>query len=377
MGNALAAAHIPPILLHDVASVKINTDTHRPVEEIGRVPPSVLMVGGETNEVIDASDIEQPPLHLDIPPADNYVSSRITVLVFTSPVPSHPSVEMILAVIESLRFVPGLAACRLIVTCDGAGRISEDVKAKRGHVTADIKAGYEESIVRLQRVLQARGRGNDMLILPEREGFGIAVRKALELVSTPYVMICQHDNMFTRPVDLAGVLRVVEANSDVLKCVHFVSPKTTFDDSNSKSPGLQSVEARLGRLGGGLLQCSEADGVDALNFWPMPSWLERNHICETAHYRNFVLGPDTRIKRGQFIEETFGQKMRADLAAGGDHRKYGVFRLLDNPASATMHVDGRTYLPVEECRKRGRREAAPFQRLEEEHRTWLAELKRP
>ena len=33
--------------------------------------------------------------------------------------------------------------------------------------------------------------------------------------------------------------------------------------------------------------------------------------------------------------------------------RYGVFRLLDVPESATLHLDGRAYLPMEERRRRG------------------------
>ncbi|CAE8649337.1 unnamed protein product, partial [Polarella glacialis] len=99
---------------------------------------------------------------------------------------------------------------------------------------------------------------------------------------------------------------------------------------------------------------------------------ERNHVCSTAHYRDFVLGPETKLKPGQFIEETFGQRMRQDLAAGGSHRRYGIYRLLDDPESATLHLDGRAFLPVLEQKRKGWRVTDLYRRLEIRHSARLA-----
>ncbi|CAE8595458.1 unnamed protein product [Polarella glacialis] len=294
---------------------------------------------------------------------------------------------MIMAVIESFKFLPGLAECPLLVTCDGAGKVCDQVRPKRGFVTAELADKYAAYVHGLQDALGA----NRVLVLPEREGFGLAVKAAVARVTTPYVLLCQHDNMFVRPIDLERVIRIMEANQDDLKCVHFVSPKSTFEVEGNKDGGcnqgaaaplsLKRIEDRLGRLAGSARDFGETkeDGAaqhagaqSPSTFWPMPSWLERNHVCSTAHYRDFVLGPETKLKPGQFIEETFGQRMRQDLAAGGSHRPYGIYRLLDDPESATLHLDGRAFLPVLEQKRRGWRVTDLYQRLELRHSAWLA-----
>jgi len=311
-------------------------------------------------------------LHLAVPPSDGFLRSQLTALVFTSPVASNPSLEMILAVIESFRFIPGLAECRLLITCDGAGKVCDEVRPKRGLVTAGLKARYDAFVERLRIAFGS----HCILALPEREGFGRAVRAALALVETPYVLICQHDNLFVRPVDLQSVVRVMEANREELKCVHLVSPKTTFEEKEDGGASFRRVEDRLGRLAGGARRfAAPADGEPgtSMTFWPMPSWLERNHVCSTEHYRDFVLGPGTRLKPGQFIEETFGQHMRRDLAAGGSHAKYGIYRLIDVPEPATLHLDGRSYLPLEEKRRKGWQVSDLFVRLAQQQRIWLAQ----
>jgi len=299
----------------------------------------------------------------------------VTALVFTSPVPSNPSLEMILAVVESFRFLSGLAACRLLITCDGAGKVCDEVRPKRGLVTADLYNRYQAYVDKLRAAFGKKC----VLALPERVGFGLAVRAAVAKVKTPYVLICQHDNLFVRPVDLCSTVRVMEANSEVLKCVHFVSPKTTFDEGEDGSASFRRVEDRLGRAAGSArvfdISPSQGKPATSMTFWPMPSWLERNHVCSTAHYRDFVVGPETRIKPGQFIEETFGQRMRKDLAAGGAHLRYGIYRLIDDPESATVHLDGRAYLPLEERRRRGYRVPDLYTRLSQQQQAWLERQK--
>jgi len=388
-GGALAVGRGPPILLHTWGE-RDSTSDGREREACG----SAVDGSGELDPEEPRSSTEalaEAPLHLSSPPSDGFLASRLTTLVFTSPVPANPSLEMILAVIESFKFVPGLAECPLLVTCDGPGRISKEVRPKRGLLTAEMCGRYEAFVARLQLAL---GSGR-VLVLPEREGFGRAVRAALERVTTPYVLICQHDNIFVRPIDLRNVVRIMEANPERLKCVHFVSPKATFDNAGDHAD-LRSIEDRLGRVAGGATkftvgaaaaaEAEEAGGVgqeeacrkinedETMLFWPMPSWLERNHVCATAHYRDLVFGAETRLKPGQFIEETFGQQMRRDLAKGGSHAKYGVYRLLDSPNSATVHLDGRAYLSLQARRQRGRTAPTLYARLQRQHWEWFAGL---
>ena len=52
--------------------------------------------------------------------------------------------------------------------------------------------------------------------LAERNGFGFAVKNALPLVETEFVMVVQHDRNFERSFDLAGVLDVFDEHKDVM-----------------------------------------------------------------------------------------------------------------------------------------------------------------
>jgi hypothetical protein len=55
-----------------------------------------------------------------------------------------------------------------------------------------------------------------MLRLKERNGFGFAVKNALDSVDTEFVMVVQHDRDFVSTFDLKGVLEIFDSCPDVM-----------------------------------------------------------------------------------------------------------------------------------------------------------------
>ena len=57
----------------------------------------------------------------------------------------------------------------------------------------------------------------EVLVLDEWHGFSFAVKAALDLVSTPYVLVVQHDHVFVRAWPLASILACMRADPLLLK----------------------------------------------------------------------------------------------------------------------------------------------------------------
>ena len=131
------------------------------------------------------------------------IGSLCTIITTTSPTPSplfarskprimlrNPSLELIGSTIESLEdFAPELLACRHIVVCDGYKR-SGCSRFRSGVVSEERAAAYERYMERLELMALEGPRAWKMvevLRLQERQGFGFAVKSALELVTTPFV----------------------------------------------------------------------------------------------------------------------------------------------------------------------------------------------
>ena len=104
-------------------------------------------------------------------------SSQVTVCIPTSPIPRHPSTDMIENTIRSVRYQ--LPDARIIVMCDG---VRPNVEFRR--------AQYEEYKQRLAKCIS----GNVQLMLcDEYSQQAKMMRAALETVTTPYVLFCEHD----------------------------------------------------------------------------------------------------------------------------------------------------------------------------------------
>jgi hypothetical protein len=107
------------------------------------------------------------------------VSSQITVCIPTSPIPRHPSTDMIEQTIKSIRF--HLPESRIIVMCDG---VRPNVEFRRRQ--------YEEYLERLVD-LYANDMNTDVVIFQTYSQQAKMMRRMLETVTTSYVLFCEHD----------------------------------------------------------------------------------------------------------------------------------------------------------------------------------------
>ncbi|KAJ3070128.1 hypothetical protein HDU98_006828, partial [Podochytrium sp. JEL0797] len=86
-----------------------------------------------------------------------------------------------------------------------------------------------------------------------------------------------------------------------------------------------------------------------------------NHIARTSFYKETIFVPEFGFKRGDFIEDTLGQTMHAEIRGSGIEawKKWGMFLYYpeDGELVVLVHVNGRMYCSEEkkvELEKRGR-----------------------
>ncbi|GKT65720.1 hypothetical protein ColTof4_03514 [Colletotrichum tofieldiae] len=188
------------------------------------------------------------------PPTPATISDLLTLIITTSPTPSAPSTELLDAVFQSIRLhCADLLLCRIIVILDTFERIGEVARLKKGQVTEEGARDfrrYTDNVKHL--VLETYGQidSKDELIQEqgeaeygyngraasvttnvatytvnrtqdrrvsfvepsERLGFGLAVRTALRITTTPYVWIHQHDWTLVYDIPVAPMLDVMKTN---------------------------------------------------------------------------------------------------------------------------------------------------------------------
>ena len=86
-----------------------------------------------------------------------------------------------------------------------------------------------------------------------------------------------------------------------------------------------------------------------LSLTPTFFWYDNVHICETAHYRDFIFDPRYKmVVKGGFVEDKLSPVIkktveRLGLAEG--HARFGCFLLDDHSGMFfTGHLDGGSYL---------------------------------
>lgn len=237
---------------------------------------------------------------------------RITVLVTTSPIPSHPSTDMIAETIESVRL--HFPRAEIIVAADGVRPEQEA-----------FRDDYEEYQRRL--IWDAQHRWNNVAVMRSEDFAHQAnlTRAALELVDTDAVLFMEHDTpLLARDVDWTGIIdAVVQHRADMVRLsITEVIPEA-WDHLMVGTPE-PMVEG--GPLGLRSVQ-----------------WSQRPHVARTAYYRG-VMAAHFPLSCSTLIEPRMhGIAQRQ----GWEHNRIWLYHPSDDPVGIMRsgHTDGRAGEP--------------------------------
>ena len=320
------------------------------------------------------------------PPLD---PGRLTIVLTTSPIKTHPSTRLIEEVFESAAVLAGLGGCRKIIVADGV-KVREHDKFRSGICTPDAMANYGHYLSRLDALTKTEGSplcGAELLALDERHGFAHALRRGLMRVATPFVLVAQHDRSFVRPVEVSHVLDVMERVNTNTQCpssgrVNYVGFPTTTTLSHetyvASKYGLAvepvTFPVRDAKVtGSNPVGSSEYDTrPSTLRLLPLVQFYDSMHVASTRWYlsRGFGRARYTNLPRGGFIEDTLGQHMLKTIrsecagedgrandanAVAASHSMFGTYIYQDDTGETKCgHIDGHDVLTVNgSCRKYG------------------------
>lgn len=268
----------------------------------------------------------------------------LTVLIQTSPIPSHPSTALLEALFRSFQQVDGLLESHIIILCDGCEEAlsGEKENYKHGKASPETAKNYRLHLSRLREDVRRQkhpfvscAQGSiEILELSERHGSARAIEAAFfryEKVKTPFVMICQHDNFFVQEVPLRSCLDAMYSNQNLgigLKALHFMATATLdYKNKVRKRYNLEIEEKKI-------------DGIDG-QLVPLIFWYGRTHVAYTEYYAEEVLARP--LKSGDHLEELLGVKQLEDILSHGmdAHAKYGNFVLDQGVGETIYHLSGR------------------------------------
>jgi hypothetical protein len=342
---------------------------------------------------------EQEALELESTLSPSFAAQLLTVIVTTSPTTSNPCTRLTAAVMRSLGLVEGLLVCPKVIVCDGYVCAAK-CNYKKGRITDGDVEAYQQYVQNLRGLIETdTAFVNAKLIqLEKRHGFAFAVRRALDVVTTRFVMVVQHDRLITRPFDLRSVLHAFDADpsrgrSDQIDmCTRHGRPSVKYIAFQTRQTVGGAHQARVRSRANGRhvvfpppltisITAPQGTGTEAgagqrqpavVLLEPLAFWYDSTHCCEAAHYREFIfqetlrreegLADDdstrTRLRLGDFVEDTVGhQLLDAVKAARGfeeAHEPYGTYLWNDGVDEVHVrHIDGRKYLSPEQREERG------------------------
>jgi len=137
------------------------------------------------------------------------IEEKLTVVVPTSPIPSHPSTSLIEQTLWSVRY--HLPKVRILIQCDG-------VRPEQEH----FRSRYEEYKTNLATVLRQSFPNAEMRAADQFLHQAAMYRKFRP--STPLLLYVEHDLAFFQdPIDFAGIIKTVEAGEVNLMRIHYWS----------------------------------------------------------------------------------------------------------------------------------------------------------
>ena len=274
------------------------------------------------------------------------VSERVTILMVTSPILSHPSTELMERVVSSFSLVSSLSSCNMLLLADGAkcGKF----RPKRGMVPTDMVTNYSMYLDKLEELVENAETDSiwsrtKVIRMSEHLGFGHVVLHGLKLATTEYVMVLQHDHPFSIKFSISPVMEFMDSNK-----ANYVSlPISTVWRHVNRCSSMHQIDLR-----------AKAVTFGRGRFIPILFWYDGTHVARRETYIKLVFEGEQALPLGHFIEDTFSQWVMGLLRE--DYEKwFPVFSMYmfqpeqEKEEALIFHLDGRNYRTDKERRELG------------------------
>lgn len=230
--------------------------------------------------------------------------NQITVLLPTSPIPTHPDTSIIEETINSVR--ERLPDAEILVLADGVR--AEQIKL------IDRYEEYQRNLLRLSTQL-----GFSVMRFEDHSHQAIMTREALKVVDTPTILYMEHDAPLCEDIPFDKILPVLESELDIVRFHH---------ESHVLEP-----HQHLSR---GVLN------YNGVTYQSTIQWSQRPHLANTEYYRRIL---DTHFPpdRKTMIEDTMHGIVQSgdDVPEDWGVHRIGIYDPGDGNLKRSYHTDGR------------------------------------
>lgn len=221
-----------------------------------------------------------------------------TIVINTSLIKTHPSLELFNATFASLRYLRGLPAnTPIVITIDGL--ISKKLYKYQPNDTKENKQRLQEYVKRLR--LRFKYESHVTILSSYDAGLlTINLKMAMDHVDTKFVFVIQHDLSFVHEINYNALIQSMKENPD-LNIVRFHNRK------NIVPQRFYTIENKDIKK-----KCTSIfrDEKNGLEFVPQV-FSDRNHITTKEYYKNMLemMGDTPR-----FMETVMLNSLKKDLS---------------------------------------------------------------
>lgn len=210
--------------------------------------------------------------------------NKITVIIPTSPIPSHPSTGVIEETIQNIRSM--LPDCEIIIGIDGVRREQEF-----------RREDYEKYIQRLLWLCNYEWHNVLPVRFQEHQHQALMTKKLLEMVNTPLILFVEHDTGLTPDYEFEWpqLIQAIESGSaNVIRFHH---------------EGHIPPEHNYLMLGG-------REDICGIPMMKTMQWSQRPHLASTFFYRE-MLNEFVTDQSRTMIEDTVHGRVQTDCQDSG------------------------------------------------------------
>jgi len=246
---------------------------------------------------------EEPWLSMGEDGALGLVAETLTVIVSTSPAEHHCDVGLMLQVLRSLQANAALRECRKLVVFDALpgesvqqaaedeGAVAESGKRWVPRGNDKLAQAYERYKCSLQKALEEEDYAMhrvELLFMPHWGHLVGTVRYAMDRLSTPYVLLHQHDLLLNGSFSsshVVGILRALarrEANYVIMnRDINFVGRSTQYFQAAPHRPDLWRVFQREHAL--------RLEDGERTPLTPFVGFSDQTHVARASWVKDRVL----------------------------------------------------------------------------------------
>jgi len=228
-------------------------------------------------------------------------NKKLTIIITSSFIPSHPSIRIIKETIESLNLV----------------KMQNNTKVILAHDYSEDK-NYTEYLDNLNNYI--KNLPNFQITKCQKHSHLVGnIRNALLKVNSKYILVIQHDLPFIAEFNINKIIEDIEENKNI--------KHIRFNKRNNIKKGFEKLNDLFG------LQLYQKN----YTYTRTPGWSDNNHLCLTSYYNNIIM---KECQDGYAMEKILnGRSTNVN-----EHNKYGTYLFGPlNHHKMIKHTNGRNH----------------------------------